>query len=150
MSPLNALESAAFSFLSSWSSWHYVCRAAASRRWRLRPGTPLPTGLSWNRPQQGHSTEQAVRNIGLETSTVSADPKSKKLSVPYEAILYDSQGKTWVYTNPEPLVYVRGSVTVERIDGQIARLADAGARHYRSHLGSRGTVRRRVGYGPLA
>jgi hypothetical protein len=72
-------------------------------------------------------TEQAVRNIGLETSTVSADPKSKKLSVPYEAILYDSQGKTWVYTNPEPLVYVRGSVTVERIDGQIARLADGPA-----------------------
>jgi hypothetical protein len=71
--------------------------------------------------------ERAVGNIGLETATVSADPKSKKLSVPYLAILYDSQGKTWVYTNPEPRVYVRSSVTVKRIDGQIARLADGPA-----------------------
>jgi hypothetical protein len=72
-------------------------------------------------------TEPAIRNIGLQTTTVSADPKSKKLSVPYEAILYDSQGKTWVYTNPEPRVYVRSSVTIERIDGEVAQLSDGPA-----------------------
>jgi hypothetical protein len=68
-------------------------------------------------------TEHALGNIGLQTSTTSADPKSGKLSVPYLAILYDSQGKTWVYTNPEPLVYVRQPVSVERIDGEVAQLS---------------------------
>jgi hypothetical protein len=68
-------------------------------------------------------TERAVGNIGLETATTATDPKTKKLTVPYEAILYDSQGKTWVYTNPEPRVYVRRSIIVERIDGAVALLA---------------------------
>ncbi|KRE55791.1 hypothetical protein ASG92_24225 [Arthrobacter sp. Soil736] len=68
-------------------------------------------------------TERAVGNIGLQTSTTSTDPKSRKLTVPYLAILYDSQGKTWVYTNPEPRVYVRQPVTVARIDGEVAQLS---------------------------
>lgn len=69
-------------------------------------------------------TEQAVERLGLKTETTSLDPQSKKLNVPYAAILYDSQGKTWVYTNPEPRVYVRHSVTVERIEGPVALLTD--------------------------
>lgn len=68
-------------------------------------------------------TEHAVGNIGLQTSATSTDPKSRKLTVPYLALLYDSQGKTWVYTNPEPLVYVRQPVSVERIDGEVAQLS---------------------------
>lgn len=68
-------------------------------------------------------TEHAVGNIGLQTSATSTDPKSRKLTVPYLAVLYDSQGKTWVYTNPEPLVYVRQPVSVERIDGEVAQLS---------------------------
>jgi hypothetical protein len=68
-------------------------------------------------------TEHAAGNIGLQTSATSTDPKSGKLTVPYLAVLYDSQGKTWVYTNPEPLVYVRQPVSVERIDGEVAQLS---------------------------
>lgn len=71
--------------------------------------------------------ERAVGNIGLQTSTTATDPKSRKLTVPYLAILYDSQGKTWVYTNPEPRVYVRQNVVVERIDGEVAQLSDGPA-----------------------
>ena len=37
-------------------------------------------------------------------------------AVPYAAVLYDSNNATWVYTNPEPLVYVRQSITVDYID----------------------------------
>lgn len=43
---------------------------------------------------------------------------------PYAALLYDVEGGTWVYTNPEPLVFVRHSVVVDYIDGDLAVLSD--------------------------
>ena len=52
------------------------------------------------------------------------DPQTGKLTVPYGAILYDSSGKAWVYTNPEPRVYVRQAITVQRINGDVAVLTD--------------------------
>ncbi|MFC9352094.1 hypothetical protein [Arthrobacter sp. NPDC057013] len=71
--------------------------------------------------------EHAAGNIGLETSATKRDAKSGKLTVPYLAILYDSEGKTWVYTIAGPRVYVRQPVTVERIDGDVATLSDGPA-----------------------
>lgn len=68
-------------------------------------------------------TERAVERLGLRTETTTADPQGE-LTVPYWAILYDSQGKTWVYTNPEPRVYVRQAISVERIVGEVALLTD--------------------------
>lgn len=44
--------------------------------------------------------------------------------VPYAAVLYDSDGDTWVYTNPEPRVFIRHSITVDYIDGDVAVLSD--------------------------
>ena len=38
--------------------------------------------------------------------------------VPYGAVIYDAEGKTWVYTNPEPLVFVRAPIDVARIGGR--------------------------------
>ena len=58
---------------------------------------------------------------------IAVDPQTKKLTVPYGAILYDSSGKAWVYTNPEPRVYVRQSITVQRINGDVAVLTDGPA-----------------------
>lgn len=69
-------------------------------------------------------TEHAVERVGLKTEVTATDPQTQKLTVAYWAILYDSQGKTWVYTNPEPRVYVRQSITVERINGDVALLTD--------------------------
>lgn len=43
---------------------------------------------------------------------------------PYEAVYYDGQGKAWVYANPEPLVYVRMPIQIERIEGNLAVLND--------------------------
>ncbi len=37
--------------------------------------------------------------------------------VPYAAVLYDTDGATFAYTSPEPLVFVRQPITVDRIDG---------------------------------
>jgi hypothetical protein len=69
-------------------------------------------------------TEHAVERLGLTTQATATDPQTQKLTVSYWAILYDSAGKTWVYTNPEPQVYVRQSITVERINGDVALLTD--------------------------
>ena len=47
--------------------------------------------------------------------------------VPHAAVLYDAKGKTWVYTNPEPLVFVRHAVSVDYIDGDRVVLSDGPA-----------------------
>jgi len=69
-------------------------------------------------------TEHAVERVGIATAVVAMDPQTGKLTVPYGAILYDSSGEAWVYANPEPRVYVRQSITVQRINGDIAVLTD--------------------------
>lgn len=43
--------------------------------------------------------------------------------VPFSSVIYDPTGSTWVYTNPEPLEYVRHLITVDYIDGDIAVLS---------------------------
>jgi hypothetical protein len=71
--------------------------------------------------------EHAAGNVGIETSTTTRDAKSGKLTVPYLAVIYDSEGRTWVYTLAGPRVYVRQPITVERIDGDVATLSDGPA-----------------------
>ena len=58
-----------------------------------------------------------------------AEPGSDapKKVIPYSAILYGVNGDTWVYTNPEPLVFVRERVVIERIDQEMAILKDGPA-----------------------
>ena len=50
-----------------------------------------------------------------------------RLTVPYGAVLYDASGRTWVYTNPEGRVYVRASIKVDYIDGDVAVLQEGPA-----------------------
>ncbi len=44
--------------------------------------------------------------------------------VPYSAVLYDLHGETWVYTSPEPLVFVRHPVRIDYIEGELAVLSE--------------------------
>lgn len=44
--------------------------------------------------------------------------------IPYAAVIYDTEGKTWVYTNPEPLVYVRQAIVIDYIEGSRAVLLE--------------------------
>lgn len=44
--------------------------------------------------------------------------------VPYAAVLYGVHGETWVYTNPEPLVFVRSPITIDYIEGDLAILSE--------------------------
>ena len=66
---------------------------------------------------------KAAERIGLETialkeETVMLSGKSATRKVmPYGALMYDTKGETWAFTNPEPLVFIRHKVAVESIDG---------------------------------
>jgi len=72
-------------------------------------------------------TEQAAKRIGVVTVAVAAAPASllprgstpgpSTTTVPYSAVVYDPNGKTWVYTVPEPLTYVREEVVVVTVGG---------------------------------
>ena len=57
-------------------------------------------------------TEDAARRIQLETST--ATERGNRVVVPESAIWVDVAGDEWVYTEPEPLVFQRVHVVVER------------------------------------
>jgi hypothetical protein len=63
-------------------------------------------------------TAEGARRVGLETGEVSRS--GKRLVVPYAALLYDPEGKTYVYASPKPLEYLRARVKVDRIeDGRV-------------------------------
>jgi hypothetical protein len=55
--------------------------------------------------------------------TLAGSGQPRKL-VPYNAVLYDTRGGTWVYTNPEPLVFVRQPIHVDYIEGEHAVLSE--------------------------
>ena len=66
-------------------------------------------------------SEKAAQRLGVETAEVSA--AGSGMSIPYAAIVYDAQGKTWTYVNEQPLVYKRAEITVDDIAGETARLS---------------------------
>ena len=70
-------------------------------------------------------TAQAAKRLGIETAPVSnkqVDGTQREV-VPYAAVYYDLNGATWVYTNPEPLTFVRAPITVDSITGDVAVLS---------------------------
>ena len=64
-------------------------------------------------------TEKAAERIGVEIVSASG------ATVPYAAVIYDTEGNTWVYTNPEPLTFVRAPIVIDRIEGDTAYLTEA-------------------------
>ena len=64
-------------------------------------------------------TERAVERIGLETVSIREEQLSGSLRkiVPYSSLIYDSRGRTWIYTSPQPRTFIRLEVDVDRIEG---------------------------------
>ena len=58
------------------------------------------------------------------TMVVASGVTNPRMVVPYAAVLYDPYGKTWVYTSPEPGVFVRHTIRIDFIDGDLAFLLD--------------------------
>lgn len=71
-------------------------------------------------------TARAAERLGIQTTQIREQRvagKQRKV-VPYGAVLYDSEGSTWVYVNAEPFSYARERVTVDSIQGETAVLTD--------------------------
>ncbi len=67
----------------------------------------------------------AAERLGIQTAPVSNVRVHGQLraAIPYSAVLYDTDGSAWAYTSPEPRVFVRQDIEVERVDGGTAILA---------------------------
>ena len=70
-------------------------------------------------------SQRAAERLDIKTEHVQEMVLSgtKRKVVPYGSVLYDAHGDTWVYTNPEPLVFVRHAIHVDYISGDRAVLS---------------------------
>jgi hypothetical protein len=74
-------------------------------------------------------TEEGAKRVDLQTEAVRRSGARKV--VPYAALIYDPEGRTYVYTSPKPLEYLRAEVRVDRIEGDrvlVSRGPPAGTR----------------------
>lgn len=62
-------------------------------------------------------SESAAVRLGITTEAIRATDRSGpgRSTMPYSALLYDGEGRTWVYANPEPLTYERAPIEVVSI-----------------------------------
>jgi hypothetical protein len=70
-------------------------------------------------------TADGAERIGLETAVVEAVGGDK--TVPESAVWIDANGDEWVYTSPEPLVFVRAAISIDRYERGRAVLSDGPA-----------------------
>jgi hypothetical protein len=67
-------------------------------------------------------TKEGAARVHVATEEVRRAGNRKV--IPYEALIYNDEAKTFVYTSPKPLEYLRASVTVDRIEGNRVLLED--------------------------
>lgn len=98
--------------------------------WQAEPAIALAVLESVKNPDgplvfevHGAMTEMPASGPVFVELALSDDGIVRKVA-PYDAVLYDIRGATWVYTNPEPLVFVRHSVIIEYIDKGLAVLTE--------------------------
>jgi hypothetical protein len=74
-------------------------------------------------------TEEAAERIDLQTAVVrtEGDGAGQRTIVPYSAIVYETDGETWVYTSTADLSFVREHVEVLEIEGDRAALSEGPA-----------------------
>lgn len=65
-------------------------------------------------------TETETKHLGIEFAHVTQN--GKQLVAPYNALLYDASGSEWVFVSPEPNVYTRTPIKVEKIEGETVYL----------------------------
>jgi hypothetical protein len=69
---------------------------------------------------------KAVERIGIKTAAVESLVAGgvQRTAMPYGALVYDTTGEAFAYTNPAPLTFVRHSLRVAAIQGDRVILAD--------------------------
>jgi len=77
-------------------------------------------------PSRVTLTEEAIKKIDVQTVLVRDQMVNGVVRqvIPYGAVLYDENGDTWTYTNPEPQVFVRHHINIDVIDAGLAVLTE--------------------------
>ena len=65
-------------------------------------------------------TKEAAEQLGIETGSIRR--VGGRQVVPDAAVVYDPEGKTFTYSSPKPLTFVRHDITVDHISGTKAVL----------------------------
>ena len=60
-------------------------------------------------------TKEGAARVQVATEEVRRAGNRKV--IPYEALIYNDEAETFVYTSPKPLEYLRAAVSVDRIEG---------------------------------
>ncbi|MBX6342203.1 MAG: hypothetical protein IRY97_07075, partial [Thermomicrobiaceae bacterium] len=74
-------------------------------------------------------SSEAAERIGIATAPVRDEQVGgvQRKVIPFAAVLYDAEGRTWTFTSSEPLVFVRQPIKVDHIDGDRAVLTEGPA-----------------------
>jgi hypothetical protein len=75
-------------------------------------------------------SSEAVKRIDVHTVQVRDAPDASgavQKVIPYSAVLYDAEGKTWTYATPKANTYERQPITIDRIENDQAILTDGPA-----------------------
>jgi len=74
-------------------------------------------------------TQKATERLNIQMSPIRDESVNglNRTIVPYSAVIYDLEGKTWLYTSPTPLTFVRESITIDFIEGDQAFIVDGPA-----------------------
>jgi hypothetical protein len=95
------------------------CQEVPSNLVKSQPYTLEPVkGTDLNRVKL---PDEIAKRIDLQTVEVRASGKWK--IVPHEALIYNPEGKVYVYTKPKAETYVRAPVRVDRVVGDRVRLS---------------------------
>jgi hypothetical protein len=65
---------------------------------------------------------EAAERVGLKTAPIRQD--GQETVIPYDAVIYGADGKTYAYTAPEPLTYVRQGISIDHVVGDSVMLHD--------------------------
>jgi hypothetical protein len=72
-------------------------------------------------------SERAEQRLGIHTVAVraiaAAQGKPAALVVPYAAVVYDADGKSWAFSAPEVRTYIRVPIQISSITGDVVQLS---------------------------
>jgi hypothetical protein len=67
-------------------------------------------------------TKEGAARIDLQTARVRR--AGEQTVIPYAALIYNDEAKTFLYTSPKPRSYLRAPVKVDRIEGERVLLSE--------------------------
>jgi hypothetical protein len=77
-----------------------------------------------DKPAKVILTEEAQHRVQLQTTLVK--PHGADVSVDHAALVYDQEGKPWVFTVIGPLTYVRAAVGIKEVGGDNRLILSSG------------------------